>query len=345
MSEKAGRTTLKDVAHHASVSIKTVSNVVHNRTARVSPSTRERIQQAIVQLDYRPNLAARNLRNAQVGIIALAIPTLENPYFATLAKLIVDAGASRGRIVLVDHTNGMRDQELMTVRGLRPDVIDGIIFDPQTLSESDISDLSPYLQVVLFGERLLKARFDHVLIDNEAAAYQAVAHLAQLGRMRIAAIGVSGASEPIVQGMRYSGYLKALAAAGLTFDRRLVKPSRSGRFIRDDGTEAMRVLLDQQPLPDAVFCFNDLMAIGAMRMAMEKGLRIPDDIAVIGIDDIEEGRFHTPSLSTIAPDKQLIATLVIDLLIRKIEGNTEEDVRHHYVPFELITRESTVARS
>lgn len=341
MPEKAGRTTLKDVAKHANVSIKTVSNVVHNRTARVSPSTHERILQTISELDYRPNLAARNLRNVEVGIIALAIPALENPYFATVARLVVDAGASKGRIVLVDHTNGERAQELMTVRGLRPDMIDGIIFDPQTLSEADISGLRPSLPVVLIGEGLLQARFDHVLIDNESAAFQATSHLTQLGRKRIAAIGVIGAREPAVQELRYSGYLKALEAAGLRHERMLAEPARSGRFTRPDGVEAMRLLLDQRPMPDAVFCFNDLMAIGAMHMIKSKGLCVPDDIAVIGIDDIEEGRFYSPSLSTIAPDKHMIANLATDLLIRKIEGKSEEDPRNHYVPFELIAREST----
>jgi DNA-binding LacI/PurR family transcriptional regulator len=344
MPERVERTTLKDVARRANVSIKTVSNVVHNRTARVSPATRERIQQAIAELDYRPNLAARQLRKAEVGIIALAVPTLENPYFATIASLVVEAGASKGRIVLVDHTNGMREQELMTMRGLRPDVIDGIIFDPQTLSESDITGLSPHLPVVLIGERLLQANFDHVLIDNEAAAFQATMHLVRLGYRRIAAIGVTGANEPVVQGLRYSGYLKALDAAGLPRDLSLVKPANSGRYIRHDGAEAMRMLLVSDTRPDAIFCFNDLMAIGAMRMAKSKGLRIPDDIAVIGIDDIEEGRYHTPSLSTIAPDKQMIARLATDLLIQRIEGKRAESPRHHIVPFELIARESTVAR-
>ena len=341
MPEKPSRTTLKDVARHANVSIKTVSNVVHNRTARVSPATRERIQQAIDELGYRPNLAARQLRNTEVGIIALAVPTLENPYFASIASLVVDAAASKGRIALVDHTNGMREQELMTVRGLRPDVIDGLIFDPQTLSESDLTGLSLHLPIVLIGERLLQAPFDHVLIDNEEAAYQATMHLIRLGYRRIAAIGVTGAYEPVVQGLRYSGYLKALDAAGIPHDLSLVKPSNSGRFIRHDGSEAMRVLLDSPAPPDAVFCFNDLMAIGAMRMAKSRGLRIPEDVAMIGIDDIEEGRYHTPSLSTISPNKQMMATLATDLLIQQIEGKRAEAPRHHIIPFELIGREST----
>lgn len=340
-AERIGRTTLKDVALKANVSIKTVSNVVHARTARVSPATRERILQAIADLDYRPNIAARQLRNSKVGIIALAIPTLENPYFAAIAKLIVDAGAKRAHVVLVDHTNGLREQELMTVRGLRPGVVDGIIFDAQTLSEDDIRGVSSSLPVVLIGERLLCASFDHVLIDNEEAAFQATTHLLELGRRRIAAIGVVESGISMAQEFRFRGYIRALAIAGIEFDPNLTVPASSGMFVRSDGVEAMKLLINRGPLPDAVFCFNDLMAIGAMRTAQSLGFRIPDDIAFIGIDDIEEGCYSTPSLSTIAPDKSGLADLAIDLLIQRIESRRNEDPNVHYVPFNLIAREST----
>lgn len=338
MAERNGRATLKDVAQKANVSIKTVSNVVHERTARVSPATRDRIRQAISELGYRPNLAARQLRNAKVGIVALAVPDLENPYFAAIARLIVDAGSQQGRIVLVDHTNGCREQEMMTVQGLRPDVIDGIIFDPQTLSENDIRGMNLRLPVVLIGECLLQAAFDHVLIDNEEAAFQATMHLLKLGRRRIAAIGVTNATEPPVQGLRFNGYLKALASANLAVDPNLVIPAK---FERHGGAEAMRVLIERGPLPDAIFCFNDLMAIGAMRTALSLGIRIPDDIAIIGIDDIEEGRYFTPSLSTIAPDKEKLANLAIELLIERIESKRHEEPRSHFIPFQLMVREST----
>lgn len=340
-AERIGRTTLKDVALKANVSIKTVSNVVHARTARVSPATRERILQAIADLDYRPNIAARQLRNSKVGIIALAIPTLENPYFATIAKLIVDAGAKRAYVVLVDHTNGLREQELMTVRGLRPGVVDGIIFDAQALSEDDIRGVSSSLPVVLIGERLLHASFDHVLIDNEEAAFQATTHLLELGRRRIAAMGVVESGISMAQEFRFRGYIRALAIAGIEFDPNLTVPASSGMFVRSDGVEAMKLLINRGPLPDAVFCFNDLMAIGAMRTAQSLGFRIPDDIAFIGIDDIEEGCYSTPSLSTIAPDRSKLADLAIDLLIRRIESRRNEDPNVHYVPFNLIAREST----
>lgn len=338
---RIGRATMKDVAQTANVSIKTVSNVVHSRLARVSPATRERVLRAIADLDYRPNVAARQLRNGQVGIIALAIPTLENPYFATISKLIVDAGARRELMVLVDPTNGSREQELMTVKGLRPNVIDGIIFDPQTLNEFDILGMDAGLPVVLIGERLLRAGFDHVLIDNEAAAYLATTHLLATGRRRIATIGVIDVNEPAAQSFRFRGYLKALASAQLEFDPALVASAASGRFEREDGARAMRALIERGPLPDAVFCFNDVMAIGAMRAALSRGIRIPNDIAFIGIDDIEEGRYTTPTLSSIAPDKEMLANLAVELLIQRIESRRNDDPRLHYVPFKLVAREST----
>jgi DNA-binding LacI/PurR family transcriptional regulator len=332
---------MKDVARQASVSIKTVSNVVHNRSARVSPATRERILKVIAELDYQPNLAARQLRKAETGIVALAIPTLDNPYFASIASHIVNAGARRGRIVLVDHTNGIHESELKTVQGLRPDIIDGIIFDPQTLEESDMEGISSHIPVVLIGEQLLNASFDHVLIDNTAAATMATSHLVRIGRARIASIGMIGGTRAAVQGLRLKGYIAALQSAGIAPEPGYMVPSISGALDRSDGAEAMRLLLERHPKPDAVFCFNDLMAIGAMRLAHERGIRIPDDIAFIGVDGNEEGAYSVPTLSTIAPDKEALADTAVHLLIQRIEFQSAHTPQVHYVPHRLVIRESS----
>lgn len=338
------RTTLKDVAERANVSIKTASNVVNNQTQRVGPETRRRVLEAIEVLGYRPNLAARQLRKSRVGIIALALPDLQNPYFAGLARSIVEAGAAADYLVLVDHTDGDRDKETMVVRGLRPGIIDGIIFDPTTLDEDDLHGLSVNLPVVLLGERLLTSPFDHVLIDNAAAAFAATTHLIEIGRRRIAIVGVLNEPNLVMPQLRLQGYGDALAAAGRGIDPDLIIPPVTHMFERIDGSHALRRLLALPDPPDAVFCINDQMAIGAIRAAWELGVRVPEDIAILGIDGITDGEFSTPSLTSIAPNRQAIAALSVRLLIERIEGRTSEEPRVHHVPFRLIVRESTAGR-
>lgn len=338
------RTTLKDVAERANVSIKTASNVVNNRTQRVGPETRLRVLEAIEVLGYRPNLAARQLRNSRVGIIALALPDLQNPYFAHLARTIVEAGALAGYLVLVDHTNGDRDKETMVVRGLRPGIIDGIIFDPTTLDEDDLRGLSLNLPVVLLGERLLTSPFDHVLIDNAAAAFTATTHLIAIGRRRIAIVGVPDEPNLAMPRLRLQGYQEALTAAGHRLDPDLVIAPVTKTFARIDGALTLRRLLAMPDPPDAVLCINDQMALGTIRAAYDLGVRIPEDLAVHGIDGIIDGAFSTPSLTTIAPDTRAIATLAVRLLVERIEGRTDAAPRTHHVPFQPVVRESTVGR-
>lgn len=338
------RATLKDIARVAGVSTKTVSNVVNRNEARVGPATRERVLEAIADLDYRPNLAARQLRKSRLGVIALAIPALDNPYFSAVARLIVEAATAQGYVVLIDHTDGNRESELAIARGLRPDLIDGIILNPLSLEESDILGAESGIPVVLLGERLTHARFDHVLIDNRAAAETATAHLLSLGRRRIGALGLVAGPPTATPQLRLDGYLSALAAAGLRPDPDLIVASPIRSFVRKDGALAMASLLRLPNPPDAVFCFNDLVALGAQRVALESGWRVPEDIAIVGIDDIDDGRYATPSLTTIAPDKEALAQRAVDLLLGRIEDARAAPPGVHIVPFALVVRESTIGR-
>lgn len=339
------RATLRDVAQRARVSTKTVSNVVHGRHARVGPATRARVLDAITTLDYRPNLAARQLRNRQAGIIALAIPWLDNPYFADLATAIMVAAAELGYTVLIDRTGGSRDQELLVTSGLRPHLIDGIIFSPLAIEADDLAPARTRLPIVLLGERLVDAPVDHVLIDNVAAGRCATAHLLAIGRCRIAAIGASTDPADAMPRLRLQGYVEALAAAGHAIDQDLIATVPATSFTREHGADGMRWLLSRPDPPDAVFCFNDRVALGAMRVLRQAGCRIPEDVAVVGVDDIEEGRYALPTLTTIAPDKAFLARATVERLVARITGQRTEPPETVYAPFRLVVRESTAAPS
>ena len=166
------RVSLKDVAERAGVSIKTVSNVV-NKYQHVTPAMRARVQQAIDELGYRPNLTARHLRKGRTGIIALAVPELGNPYFAELAGAVIDAAAAHDFTVLLDHTRGDREQEVLVSQGFRARVIDGLILSPLELEAEDLRGREADVPLVLLGEREYDLPYDHIAIDNVAAARDA----------------------------------------------------------------------------------------------------------------------------------------------------------------------------
>jgi DNA-binding LacI/PurR family transcriptional regulator len=330
--------SLRHVAERAGVSIKTVSNVV-NGFQHVAPATRERVQAALDELNYRPNLAARQLRSSRTGLIALAVPEIDSPYFAELARHVVRAAEERGWTVLVDQTDGLADRERLVLDGIRSHLIDGLIFSPLASGREELLTRSDSTTMVLLGERVLDGPVDHVAIDNVAAARTATGHLLDLGRRRVAAIGEQRRESAGTARLRAQGYGEALRGNGITPDRALVRFTDS--YHRADGAAAMADLLDSGARPDSVFCFNDLMALGALRALTERGVRVPDDVAVVGFDDIEDGRFSTPSLTTIRPDKQAIATRAVELLAGRLDGSDADGPHEVEAPFELVVREST----
>jgi LacI family repressor for deo operon, udp, cdd, tsx, nupC, and nupG len=333
--------TLREVAERAGVSIRTVSNVV-NGFAKVAPETRQRVQQVLDDMDYQPNAAARTLRNGRSGLIALVLPELDVPYFAELTRAVIERAARAGYTVVIDQTDGdpQRERDLVT-RGNRAALFDGLIFSPISLGDADLADRTSKAPVVLLGERVVGGGFDHIMIDNVGAARLAVQHLASIGRRRIAAIGDQPDETRRTAHLRTRGYREALAEAGLPVDERLMRPA--SYFHRADGAAAMAHLLSLDPPPDAVFCYNDLLALGALREILRRGLRVPQDVALVGFDDIEDGRYSTPSLTTISPDKAQIARLAVDLLLRRLDGDTMPAVELS-ADFSLVVRESTVGR-
>lgn len=320
MSSRSGRVRAVDVARLAGVSPKTVSNVV-NGYAHVSDAVRERVRAAIAELDYVPDSSGRTLRTGRTGIIALALPDLAAPYFAELARGIAHVADEQGYTILVDQTDGRLDRERLVAGGLRVRAIDGLIFSPLAMTAGEIEVAAGTTPMVLLGEREHPAGLDHIAIDNVAAARAATEHLISLGRKRIALVGDSPDTERGTGGLRTTGYRLALQDAGLPIDPDLV--IGSSRLQRAMGVQAAQTLFDRPDPPDAVFCCNDLVALGVLHAARQRGLRVPQDVALIGVDDIEEGRYSAPALSTIAPDKDAIAREAVALLLRRMRGDYE----------------------
>ncbi len=326
--------TIHDVARRAGVSSRTVTNVL-NDYKWVSEETRARVRRAIDELDFVPNPVARNLRLGRTGLLALAVPNLIASYFAELSEALVDAATQRGFGVVIELTKADPGEErrLLEAR-TRSRLSDGLIFSPLGLSPAELHEIKCAIPVVMLGERV-PGDFDHVGVDNVQAATDAVEHLIAIGRRRIAAIGQDNGTGIY----RTEGYRRAFEHAGMAYDESLV--AATSNYFLNDGSAAMARLLDQGVVPDAVFCCNDTLAIGTLRTLFERGLRVPADIAVVGFDDVDDGRYAIPSLTTIAPDKAGLARMSIDRLVRRMDGDTSP-ATDFVVPHQLIVRESTV---
>lgn len=332
--------TLRDVARVAGVSFKTVSNVI-NDYPHVSESTRAKVLAAIEELDYRPNRTARTLRSGRTGAIGLAVPELSLAYFAELADEVITAADERDIVVLIEQTGGDRRRELEVLHGSRRQLTDGLLFSPLALGSDDAARLEVAYPLVLLGERIFDGPVDHVTMENVEGARAATEHLLALGRQRIAVLGSHTGEVIGSAGLRLTGYRAALEVRGIPFRDELVVDA--GPWHRANGAEAMRMLLARGVEFDAVFALNDELGLGALRVLREHGIDVPADVAIIGFDDVDEGRYSLPSLSTVDPGRREIARLAVEVLFDRISGVETGGPRELRSSFHIVERESTAA--
>jgi DNA-binding LacI/PurR family transcriptional regulator len=328
--------TLRDVAAQAGVSFKTVSNVV-NEHPHVSEMTRARVLAAIERTGYRPNPTARSLRHGRSGILALAVPELTSPYFAALASAAGRAAKEHGRVLVIEETRGDVEGERVALVDLTSRLVDGVILSALVTPEPLVLERIGRTPLVMLGEHRYDVAADHVAMDSVRAARELTEHLLATGRRRIAVVG---RQEPgSTGGERWRGHVQALAAAGLAPDEALVAPVAAYR--REDGIRAVVGLLAAGARPDAVLCFNDLLALGAAHALRSAGLDVPGDVAVAGFDDVEESRYA--GLTSVAPDLELLATEAVRLLVRRVADPTLPPSQVD-VPFRVQVRASTARR-
>jgi LacI family transcriptional regulator, repressor for deo operon, udp, cdd, tsx, nupC, and nupG len=334
---RAGPARIKDVAALAGVSLKTVTNVVHERP-NVREETRARVRAAIEQLNYRPSLIGRRLRSGRSNMVTLAVPFIDEPYLGALAHAMISAASKRSFAVLIDETAGRPEREREAASGYPGHGIDGVIYSPLAMDTELMAAMSHDTPMVLLGEPLQDSTADYVAIGNEESAREVVDHLAGQGRRRVAFLGGQPDLRTGVGELRATAVLQRLTELGLPGGRGLV--INSGRFSREEGE--LRI---QQSLPiltacDALICASDLLAIGAMAGLRKAGIRVPDDLAVVGWDNIVDGRYHTPSLTSVAPDLHALADTTMNALMSRIEGDRSPSGNYR-VPHRLVLRESS----
>lgn len=330
--------TIHEVAAAAGVSPMTVSNVL-NGYPHVRPATRERVLEEIDRLDYRVNVAARNLRTGRTGTIGLAVPEIDRPYYGKLAAEIIEAASARNLRVAIEQTGRSRETELSALELSRNRMYDGLILSTVGLGPADSDLLQVDSPVVILGERIFNGPVDHVAMPNVDGARAATRHLIERGSRRI--VMIDGHREEFgVSSLRLDGYRQAIADAGLTTDDSFIETV--DEFTMQAGAEKAHALVDAGVDFDGVFCVTDTVAIGFLRGLADRGVLVPDDVRVIGFDNIAEGEFLVPSLSTIDPDHRLMARTAVHLLVERIENGKPAEPTEFVSPFTVVERGSTV---
>jgi LacI family transcriptional regulator len=329
--------TIKDVAERAGVSTTTVSHVI-NGTRFVSPELRQRILQAMEELDYRPNVLARSLRVGESKTIGLVVPDNTNPFFAEISRVIEDVGFNEGYSVFLCNSDGRVEKEQAYVRSLLSKRVDGVVFITAGGSTEPLKDLTRHdTPVVVVDREVPLSLADLVLLNNKMGGSLATRHLLDLGHRRIACI--TGPSMLTPSADRVRGYREAMEQAGIALDPQWIV---QGDFRPSGGEAGMRQLLGLSEPPTAVFACNDLMAIGALHAIRAAGLRVPQDISLVGFDDIALAADLIPPLTTIAQPIAEMGEIAVRLLLSRINGKRElTQTQRHVLEPRLVQREST----
>lgn len=328
-------TTIHEVAKKAGVSSTTVSHVINN-TRYVSPALRERVAQAMAELNYKPNALARSLRLGQTHTLGLILPDSANPFFAEIGHAIEAAAFERGYSVILCNTENDQTKELLYTDVLENKQVDGMIFVATGSHQDALSSIvRKGLPVVVVDRDMGSLGLDAVTTNNYQGGWSATRHLIDLGHQVIGCI--TGPHDLTPSAERVNGYLNALKQANLNSREALLA---RGDFHAPSGFAATTQLLQQDPRPTALFVCNDMMAIGALQAAAKSGLRVPQDFAIVGFDDIELATYTIPPLTTISQPKQQIGQIAIQLILERI-SDPSLPPRHTVLDTELIIRESS----
>ncbi|MCW3489993.1 LacI family DNA-binding transcriptional regulator [Dethiobacter alkaliphilus] len=310
--------TIKDIAKKAQVSYATVSRALNNRP-EVNEATREMVQQVARELGYRPNSVARSLVTKQTKSIGLVVPDITNPFFAELAQSVEEVASAAGYNVFLCNTNWDEDKELSYLNLLESRQTDGIILAQTDDHGNNIKKfLERNLPLVLTHSLFDKVDCNQVVVDDIRGGFLAANHLLWLGHHRIAYVGGNETTKATVD--RLEGYKRALAEQDIAFDENLIS---YGSFKWQSGRERTKQLLRQNSHnpPTAVFAGNDIIALGVMQAAEEMGLKVPEQLAVVGFDDVEFASYPKIQLTTVSQPRNNMGEMAVKMLISQIKGN------------------------
>lgn len=309
-------TTIRDVARLANVSVATVSNAL-NSSDRVSPELLARVRAAIEKLGYAPHAGARSLRKRASGLIGLVVGDITNPFFSDLFEAVEDAAAASGYLVLLCNSSERPEREEAHLKMLRSQRIDGLILAPTGAASMNRAALLAQLEVpiVLVDRAMDGLGYDSVVLDNRRAGFEATSHLIAQGHRRIGLI--NGPEVVRTAADRMQGYREALLSAGIALDPALV---RDAGFRERPAYDAFGDLIALAEPPTAIFATNNLMTIGVVSALADRGLACPEDISLIGIDDLPWADAVLPRLTAIAQPVRAMGETAFALLAERIAG-------------------------
>ena len=332
--------TIKDVALHAGVSLGTVSNYI-NETKAISPDTADRIKQAINDLGFVPNRAVRTLRGNRASVIGFVVPDATNPFFTELARHVEDVARSNGSVVVFCDSAGDEEREGTYLRNLAEMRVGGVVLTSVTNESVNLADLdSVNAPIVLLGDEKPGFRASSVTLNHWRSGYLAMNHLLSLGRREVLFAGGPGGRG--VLEARYDGAEQAIREHPLGAGVHLRRIDAIGRTV---GERAALVdsILAAEKRPDAIISGNDMIAIALLNALLRRGIRVPEDIAIVGHDDIEAAHQAVIPITTVRQPIEQLGRLAAELLFREGEGTEPPEIRHIVFEPELVVRESTVA--
>jgi LacI family transcriptional regulator len=333
---------LKDIARDLNVSVVTVSKVLRNHSD-ISAATKERVLQRMKELNYRPNLAARTLVTGRTHMLGLVAPGLMHPFFAELARAVSSAIRTKGYSLVISSSEEDPELERQEIGQLLARQVDALIVASAQSGPESFRDIAAHhVPYILIDRKISGLKHNYVGVDNEKVGMLATRHLIDCGCRRIAHIRGPELSPGIG---RFEGYRAVLAEAGLALQPELVIMGTASDDRGDvSGFEAMQRLLALEKRPDAVFCFNDPTAFGAMKAILGAGLRIPEDIAIIGAGNVHHADLLRVPLSSIDQKTAEIGQSTAELALRLIEAKTVAPPKTVLMEPELVIRESTRPR-
>ncbi|MHA1279847.1 MAG: LacI family DNA-binding transcriptional regulator [Candidatus Helarchaeota archaeon] len=335
---KSRRPTQDDVAKLAGVSQTAVSRVLNETDSTISEGTRKRIFDVIAQIGYVPNKSAQSLRTQRTQTIASIIPDITNPFYPAFQRGIQSVTNQKNYDLVIYDTDENEENEKRSLTSLARAGVDGAIV---SLFHHGFDALKPLTEMgmpVVYwhgGPVVEDLLIDLIYVDNVAMAKTAVSFLIEKGHLRIGMI--AGLENTPPRQDRIQGFREAMRENNVPLDEILIQ---DGDFTEVGGYQGMKKLLDLQQPPTAVFAANDLMALGAMLAIREAGLRIPEDIALIGLDDIPAAKLVNPPLTTLTQNQENIGRTAAEMIFERIEGTAPKAPRLVELPFDLIIRES-----
>ena len=329
------RATIEDVAALAGVSRQTVSRAINDK-GEISPATKEKVMAAVRQLGYRPNRQAQSMVTQRTHTVGLVIPDISNLFFPEVARGVQDTAQQHNYNVLLCNTDDDPNEEIRVLNSLQAQGVDGIIILGNAAEQTAMQTFADsYAPIVMVNRFIDHPNINVINVDNEHGAFLAVANLIQRGHRKIGMLANKNFSRSQVRRVR--GYEKALTENGIPYDEALIvgaSPTLEG------GYNALQQLLGEHPEITAVFTYNDLMGIGAIRAAHDLAKQVPQDLAVVGFDNIGLSSIFIPSLSSVHVDKYEIGQRAMNRILDMLDS-PEQSFAPIELPVTLVTRESS----